>query len=108
MTMGTNKFDAERTYNAIYSSRVKYTDGYKRLGPLISLMKEIGGWGEDAIPYCIRLQEDLYERGAIPCIIRTVDDWPKIESCNSDVRYMLRLALIILERGTHGMGIHSI
>lgn len=85
-------------YRHRYISVTKYAEDYKTIRPYIALMKEIGCWEEDSLPYCMRLQDDLYKKGIIPFKITSVDDWKMLSKCNSDVYDILYQAWLIVKR----------
>lgn len=88
--------DLERHYQSRYNSMLRYSNDYKDLRPFGLLMKEFGGWGEDAIPCCLRLQDDLYNRGLLPFKVEKEDDCFKFQSLAPVVKDILLHVWIVM------------
>lgn len=83
------KKDIEQRYFGRFNARLKLAGGFKDLRPFGLLMKEFGGWEEDALSCCLRLQDDLYNRGLLPFKVETKDDCFKFQTLDPVVKDIL-------------------
>lgn len=87
-------------YNNMYAIAKKYSNNYTDLRSFGLLMKDIGGWKEDALLYSRTLQDDLYDNGLLPFKITSPRDGKKLEKCEPVIRDILVHVWLTLCRAT--------
>jgi hypothetical protein len=73
----------ENWFNRTYKLRVKLSNNYTDLRPITSLVITARDW-ENGIYYINKIQQDLLNNGVIPFIIKGVEDYTKLKTCQSE------------------------
>lgn len=93
-------FDREKFFEARYSAMLKRDDGRNDISNFTAVMQGVSYWDEYSLSYCMKLQNDLYEKGLIPFVLTsvTMKDWKKIHELDADIRDFYVKTWWILER----------
>ena len=68
----------ENWFNKMYESRIKLSNNYTDLRPIISLIIFLRDW-EDGLSYIKEIQQDLYDKKIIPLKIESITDYNKLQ-----------------------------
>ena len=89
----------EAGFEKRYAQRLVWTDNYKNIGPLSGFVLEcaciIHEQDADAIKYVNRIQQDLYDKGILPFMIKSVNDRIRVyDMSDSDIKDFLKCVLL--------------
>ena len=88
--MELEKIAKDRYFYKKYSTRIKWSMGFKNLHAISFFLHELIYW-EDCLEYVRIVEKDLLDRGIIPFKVESVDDIYKIDNANvsEEVRRLL-------------------
>lgn len=75
--------ELQRLFALRYPDRVKRSNDFTFMIPLMGLMKELASYGLKALPYMRIVEQDLFERGLVEFIVKSPSDLSKVIASNS-------------------------
>ena len=92
----------EEVFEKRYVQRLAWTDNYKNIRPLRSLVLEcahiIHEEDVNAIKYVNRIQQDLFDKGIIPFMVTSVNDRNRVDEMpNNEIKTFLNKVLLAYE-----------